>query len=189
MRFAQIFGIVAFIGGFALMLWNCGRCGAARVAGRRKLWSVVLVLAAFIVLWVGRRVQAHRLRDRTIDGAGYDSRVAVERLRSPRRFASPGFVFEQQEAVVVTLDDGVHRGRGEASGVYYLDDTAIHGGRDRGAARTRSRRASIALRCSGYCRPGGARNALDCALWELDAHAPAHAGVGARRICRRRSRW
>ena len=50
--------------------------------------------------------------------------VAVEKLRLASPFRISGFVFEAQDAVVVTLDDGTCRGRGEASGVYYLNDNA-----------------------------------------------------------------
>jgi len=48
--------------------------------------------------------------------------VSVEKLEFAAPFRITGFVFEHQDAVVVTVDDGVHRGRGEASGVFYLDD-------------------------------------------------------------------
>jgi L-Ala-D/L-Glu epimerase len=95
--------------------------------------------------------------------------VAVEKLRLSAPFRISGFVFEEQEVVVVTLDDGLHRGQGEASGVYYLGDTsqgmvaaieavreAVEAGIDRAALQ-------------GLLPPGGARNAVDCALWELDA--------------------
>ena len=95
--------------------------------------------------------------------------IAVEKLRLSAPFRISGFVFEEQEVVVVTLDDGPHNGRGEASGVYYLGDTAqamvaaievargvIEAGVDRAALQ-------------GLLPPGGARNAVDCALWELDA--------------------
>jgi hypothetical protein len=50
--------------------------------------------------------------------------IAVEKLRLAAPFRISGYVFEEQEVVVVTLDDGLHSGRGEASGVYYLGDTA-----------------------------------------------------------------
>jgi len=43
--------------------------------------------------------------------------VAVEKLRLAEPFRISGYVFEETDAVVVTLDDGSHRGRGEASGV------------------------------------------------------------------------
>ena len=96
-------------------------------------------------------------------------RVAVEKLRLSAPFRISGYVFEEQEVVVATLDDGLHVGRGEASGVYYLGDTAhgmvaaIEGVRD--AIETGIDRATL----QGLLPPGGARNAVDCALWELDA--------------------
>jgi L-Ala-D/L-Glu epimerase len=96
--------------------------------------------------------------------------VEVERLRLSAPFRISGFVFEEQEVVVVTLDDGEHRGRGEASGVYYLGDTAlimvaaietVRGVIERGIDRTALQQ---------LLPPGGARNAVDCAMWELEAH-------------------
>jgi L-alanine-DL-glutamate epimerase-like enolase superfamily enzyme len=97
-------------------------------------------------------------------------RVAVEKLRLSAPFRISGFVFEEQDVVVVTLEDGRHQGRGEASGVYYLGDTA-----QTMVAAIEAARAAIE---NGIDRPalqkllpaGGARNAVDCALWELDAH-------------------
>ncbi len=72
-------------------------------------------------------------------------------------------------ATVVTLSDGKHEGRGEAAGVYYLNDTP-----DKMLATLEGLRETIeagltreALR--DLLPPGGARNALDCALWELEA--------------------
>jgi L-Ala-D/L-Glu epimerase len=96
--------------------------------------------------------------------------VATEKLRLRVPFRISGYVFEAQDAVVVTLDDGCHRGRGEASGVYYLGDNMPEM-----VAAIESHRAAIE---AGIDRealqlllpPGGARNALDCALWDLDAH-------------------
>ncbi len=96
-------------------------------------------------------------------------KVEVEKLRLSAPFRISGFVFEEQEVVVVTLDDGEHRGRGEASGVYYLGDTAktmvdeieaVRGAIERGFDRSALQKSLPA---------GGARNAVDCALWELEA--------------------
>jgi L-alanine-DL-glutamate epimerase-like enolase superfamily enzyme len=96
-------------------------------------------------------------------------RVEVEKLRLAAPFRISGFVFEEVDAVVATLDDGMHRGRGEASGVYYLGDNAhsmvaqidaVRGAIEAGIDRPALQR---------LLPPGGARNALDCALWELDA--------------------
>jgi len=96
-------------------------------------------------------------------------RVAVEKLRLSAPFRISGFVFEEQDVVVVTLEDGRHQGRGEASGVYYLGDTvqtmvaAIEG------ARAAIERGIDRAALQKLLQPGGARNAVDCALWELDA--------------------
>ncbi|TGX54004.1 dipeptide epimerase [Sphingomonas gei] len=95
--------------------------------------------------------------------------VAVERLPFAKPFHISGHVFSESAVVVVTLSDGLHTGRGEASGVYYLgDDEAamtaaletIRDGLSQGMSRADLQQALPA---------GGARNAADCALWELDA--------------------
>jgi len=95
--------------------------------------------------------------------------VRTESLRLATPFRISGYVFEQTDAVLVTIDDGGRTGRGEASGVYYLGDdvdhmlAAIETVRPRiedGIDREDLRREMAA---------GGARNALDCALWELEA--------------------
>jgi L-alanine-DL-glutamate epimerase-like enolase superfamily enzyme len=95
--------------------------------------------------------------------------LAVEKLRLSAPFRISGFVFEEQEVVVATLDDGSHRGRGEASGIYYLGDTA-----QSMVAAIEGARAAIEAgidrpALQDLLPPGGARNAVDCALWELDA--------------------
>jgi L-alanine-DL-glutamate epimerase-like enolase superfamily enzyme len=95
--------------------------------------------------------------------------VALEKVELAAPFRISGFVFERQDIVVVTLSDGSHRGRGEASGVYYLGD-----GAPGMIAGIEARRAEIEAGIDRQALqqllpPGGARNAVDCALWELDA--------------------
>jgi len=95
--------------------------------------------------------------------------VRIEKLRLAAPFRISGFVFEEQDVAVVELRDGEHRGRGEASGVYYLNDTT-----ETMVATIESRRTAIesGLDRSSLQRllpPGGARNAIDCAMWELEA--------------------
>jgi L-alanine-DL-glutamate epimerase-like enolase superfamily enzyme len=95
--------------------------------------------------------------------------VAVQKLHLAAPFRISGFVFQDQDIVLVELQDGDHRGRGEASGVYYLGDTA-----EKMVATIEAHRGAIE---AGVDReslqqllpPGGARNAVDCALWELCA--------------------
>jgi len=53
----QVITIVAFIGGFVAMLWYAWvvwkRGGGFKATWKAKLWSALLVLAAFTALWVG----------------------------------------------------------------------------------------------------------------------------------------
>ena len=91
------------------------------------------------------------------------------------RFAEPfritGYVFEAMPSIIAQIVDGVSLGRGEAAGVYYLGD-----GQDQMLEMIETVRGAIE---AGLTRddlqealpPCGARNALDCALWELDSRA------------------
>ena len=92
-------------------------------------------------------------------------------LREPVQIAGHRFV--DVPVLQLALNDGTHEGRGEAAGVYYLQDRPadmpavlealrepIEAGLTRQALRT-------------LLPPGGARNALDCALWELEARQQA----------------
>ncbi|MEO1280600.1 MAG: dipeptide epimerase [Pseudomonadota bacterium] len=86
-----------------------------------------------------------------------------------RSFAITGRVRYTSDTIHVTITDGTFQGRGEASGVYYLGETistmreqledfCAEGFLD---LNTRSLQELLP--------PGGARNALDCALWDLKA--------------------
>ena len=96
-------------------------------------------------------------------------KIRVETLRLAQPFVISGYVFREQEVVVATVDDGRHSGRGEASGVYYLGDTAasilagIEGVRE--AIEAGADRKAL----QELLPAGGSRNAIDCALWELEA--------------------
>ena len=95
--------------------------------------------------------------------------IASETLRLAQPFRIAGHVFDSSDIVVVTLSDGRAKGRGEASGVFFLGETV-----DGMRAQIEAVREAIeawptreALRF--ILPPGGARNAVDCALWELEA--------------------
>ena len=95
--------------------------------------------------------------------------AAIEKVRLAKPFRISGYVFDDSDLLVVTLREGGHEGRGEASGVYYLGDDAAHM-----LAEVERVRASIEAGVSreelrALLPPGGARNAIDCALWELEA--------------------
>ncbi len=49
----QILGFVAFLGGFGVILWDAWLVWRGKRGWKAKVWSLVLVLAALIVVWVG----------------------------------------------------------------------------------------------------------------------------------------
>ena len=88
-------------------------------------------------------------------------------LTAPFRIS--GYVFAAMPSIVVHLAEDGHSGRGEAAGVYYVGDDqdrmvemvdSVRGLIEGGIGRSE---LQLAL------PPCGARNALDCALWELEA--------------------
>ena len=103
----------------------------------------------------------------------------VENLRLKEPFHISGYTFAESPVTLVTLRDELSEGRGEAAGVYYLDDMPAgmcalietH----RGAIESGLTREEL----RGLLPAGGARNALDCALWELEA---ARVGVPVWRL-------
>lgn len=86
-------------------------------------------------------------------------------LKSP--FAITGHVFESLQGVVVTVEDGGFLGRGEADGVYYLNQDqqwmiqTIQQFLDSEKFFDREKLQSL-------MPPSAARNAIDCALWDLE---------------------
>lgn len=94
--------------------------------------------------------------------------VAIERWPFKRPFRITGHTFSDLDALVVTVERGGLIGRGEAAGVYYRSESA-----ETMAAQVRT----LAVRLGEATRAellelmpaGGARNALDCALWDLEA--------------------
>jgi L-Ala-D/L-Glu epimerase len=95
--------------------------------------------------------------------------VQVERWPLAIPFRISGYLFEQMELLVVSLErDGVV-GRGEASGVYYRSETAASMTAALVALRTQIEAGLDRARLQSLLPPGGARNALDCALWDLES--------------------
>ena len=95
--------------------------------------------------------------------------VAAATLRLAEPFQIAGHVFDTAEVLTVALDDGAHRGQGEGGGVYYLGDDLAHMlaevERVRGAIEAGPNREEL----RAILPPGGARNAIDAALWDLEA--------------------
>jgi L-Ala-D/L-Glu epimerase len=93
----------------------------------------------------------------------------VERIRMAEPFAISGYVFEDGEVVVVTLDDGSHRGRGEGNGVYYFKDDASHISAELARTKDAIEAGPTREELRAILPPGGARNVVDAALWDLEA--------------------
>ena len=94
---------------------------------------------------------------------------ATEAMRLSEPFRISGYVFESVDVVVATLHDGEHQGRGEASGVFYLGDEAPQISATLESARGAIEHGPSREELRAILPPGGARNAIDCALWELEA--------------------
>jgi L-alanine-DL-glutamate epimerase-like enolase superfamily enzyme len=95
--------------------------------------------------------------------------VAAESLQLAQPFQISGYLFERFNAVVVTLRDGALQGRGEGDGVYYLKDDAPHMLAELARCRALIEDAPSRDDLRRLMPAGGARNAVDCALWELEA--------------------
>ena len=94
-------------------------------------------------------------------------RVETHRLKAPFRIA--GRVFETSDMVIVELADGDDTGRGEGAGVFFLGDDADHIVAELEAHRDAIEDVGGRRELLGAMPRGGARNAVDCALWELEA--------------------
>ena len=107
-----------------------------------------------------------------MDGMHFNSmklRVAVEHWPLITPFRITGYTWHALDAVVVSLEKDGQVGRGEAAGVYYRQDTP-----ELALKKIELLRATIEAGISRdllqkLLPPGGARNALDCALWDLEA--------------------
>ncbi|HFB65409.1 MAG TPA: dipeptide epimerase [Aeromonadales bacterium] len=88
-------------------------------------------------------------------------------LRSP--FVITGHTFRSADTIQVTLEDESHVGRGEALGVYYNNETMDSMQSQLQEVSANLTADTSADQIQSLLPPGGARNALDCALWDLQA--------------------
>lgn len=79
------------------------------------------------------------------------------------------------QVVVVTLRWQGHVGRGEACGLFYQGDTPLRLQAQIEAVRLPIESGLTRARLRELMPPGGARNAVDCALWELEARCSGKA--------------
>lgn len=93
----------------------------------------------------------------------------IEHLPMKAPFRISGYTFDEAAALVVTLRDGECVGRGEAEGVYYLGETPSTMAADVEQARSDIEGGVTRDALREIMPAGGARNAVDCALWQLEA--------------------
>jgi len=95
--------------------------------------------------------------------------LAIESWPTRFPFHITGYTFTEARVLYVTITENGLTGRGEGSGVYYLDETAetllaqaetVKSALEQGLSRQQLQTVLPA---------GGARNAIDCALWDLEA--------------------
>lgn len=97
-------------------------------------------------------------------------RVELERWPLVAPFRITGYVFDALDIVVVTLEKDGAIGRGEAVGVFtYKNDNAASMMRQIESVRTRIDAGVSRDSLQTMLPIGGARNAIDCALWDLEA--------------------
>ncbi len=95
--------------------------------------------------------------------------LRVERFPYHQPFRISGHVFTETALLVAELSDGTHRGCGEGAGVYYLGDDIDHMLAEAEGARPAIEAGATRDELQQLLPPGGARNAIDCALWDLEA--------------------
>lgn len=84
-------------------------------------------------------------------------------------FVITGYTFHVTEVVWVTLADGNAVGRGEAVGSYYLEETAAGMAATLESVKAEVEAGATRADVQELLPFGGARNALDCAFWDLEA--------------------
>jgi L-alanine-DL-glutamate epimerase-like enolase superfamily enzyme len=92
----------------------------------------------------------------------------IDEWEMKQPFRITGAVWTHSRSLVVQLGQDGHIGRGEAQGVYYLDETAESMLAQVDAVADVIRKGITREALQDLLPPGGARNAVDCALWDLE---------------------
>lgn len=95
-------------------------------------------------------------------------RTEIERWPLVTPFRVTGYTWHTLDTILVTLEKDGLQGRGEASGVYYRGETAASLAEQIESVRARVEEGVSRESLLTLLPPGGARCALDCALWDLE---------------------
>ena len=96
-------------------------------------------------------------------------KVETAAIRFAEPFRITGYVFDAMPSIVARIGEGDRVGRGEAAGVYYLGDDQQHMLQMVEQVRPQIEHGLSRDELQQLIPPCGARNALDCALWELQS--------------------
>jgi L-alanine-DL-glutamate epimerase-like enolase superfamily enzyme len=99
--------------------------------------------------------------------------VSDERLPLSAPFVIAGYTFVDLTVIVARITRDGMTGEGEATGVYYLNDDAAHMTAAIETVRAEIEAGADRTMLRDLLPAGGARNALDCALWDLEAREAA----------------
>jgi L-alanine-DL-glutamate epimerase-like enolase superfamily enzyme len=96
--------------------------------------------------------------------------MRIEAIKRPlaRPFVITGYTFTHLDAIWVHLGDGGADGRGEGVGMYYVGETPETMTAQLEAVRAEVEAGVTRADIQALLPPGGARNALDCAMWDLE---------------------
>jgi len=94
--------------------------------------------------------------------------VHIEEWELTQPFRISNFEWVNSRGIVVQLAEGGFAGRGEAQGVFYLDETAESIFEQVHAVAAELRKGISREELQDLLPAGGARNAIDCAMWDLE---------------------
>lgn len=95
--------------------------------------------------------------------------LAVESWPLLEPFVITGHTWTDCDVLVVSITENGVTGRGEATGVYYLDETAESLYQQVLGIQKKLEQGINREQLQSLLPVGGARNAIDCALWDLEA--------------------
>jgi len=95
--------------------------------------------------------------------------LQLESWATNEPFRITDHAFTEAKVLVVTLTENGAVGRGEASGVYYLNETSESILLQAEDIKDQLKQGIDRQQLSTLLPAGGARNAIDCALWDLEA--------------------
>ena len=95
--------------------------------------------------------------------------LAIESWKTKKPFHITGRVFDVVDFLYVEIEEGGYIGRGEAAGIYYFGETGDSILADAEQLQSDIQNGLSKEQLHHKLGVGGARNALDCALWDLQA--------------------